>query len=142
MISQIWDKLSLLEKEHASGRLEGLDILILSCIKTKAETEKQLAKKVGLDALALSPIVTDLMLKGYIETIRRRRLYLFSREYLLITPEGLAALQRARSPFQNMIELIRKMALEAIENVAATSPALKILFMFAKETYKIAKVLA
>jgi DNA-binding MarR family transcriptional regulator len=122
----------LLEKEHRVGRLGTLDIQILSCMKAKAQTEKQLAKKVGVDTLTLSPLVTELILMGYVETFRRRRLYLFSREYLSISPEGLAALQKARSPLQNIIELIRERALETIENIAAASPVLKILVIFAR----------
>jgi DNA-binding MarR family transcriptional regulator len=122
----------LLEKEHAEGRLGMLDAQILSCIKAEAPTEKQLAKKVGLDTLVLSPLVTELMLMGYVETLRRRRLYFFSREYLIITPEGLAALLKARSPIQNIIELIRDRAFETIENFTAASPILKILMVFAK----------
>ena len=87
-----------------------LNVQILSCIKAEGQTEKQLSKKVGLDALALSPLVTELMLMGYVETLRRRKLYFFSREYLIITPEGLEALQEAKSPLQNIIELIRDRA--------------------------------
>jgi DNA-binding MarR family transcriptional regulator len=118
-----------------------MDVQILSCIKAKPQTERQLAKKVGLAGVTLSPLVTELMLMGYVETFRRRRLYFFSREYLSITPEGLAALQKAKSPLQNVIELIRQRALETIENFAASSPALKILFILAKATYKTTKAL-
>ena len=122
----------MLLKEQAFGRLGTLDVQILSCIKAKALTEKQLSKRIFLDALALSPVVTELMLKGYVETFRRRKLYFFSREYLSITPEGLAALQKAKSPLQYIIELIQERALETIENITAASPILKILMIFAR----------
>src|SRR3954454_22734925 len=69
------------------------EIQILSCIKGQSRTEKQLAKMIKLDTLIVSPLVTELMLKGYIETIRRRRLIFFSREYCIITAEGLDALE-------------------------------------------------
>lgn len=114
-----------------------MTVQVLGCIKAKAQTEKQLAKKIGIDNLALSPLVTELMLVGYVETSRRRSLFFFSREYFSITPEGLAALQKAKSPFQNIIELIQERALETIEDVAASSPVLKTLMVFAKLCFKI-----
>jgi DNA-binding MarR family transcriptional regulator len=113
--------------EHIEPRLDTVTVQILGCIKAKAQTEEQLAKKIGIDNLVLSPFVTELMLMGYVETSRRRRLFFFSREYFSITPEGLAALQKAKSPFQNIIELVRERALETIDNIAASSPVLKIL---------------
>jgi DNA-binding MarR family transcriptional regulator len=122
----------LLEKEQTGRKLDTLNVQILSCLKAKAQTERQLSKKVNLDTLALSPLVTDLMLMGYVETFRRRRLYFFSREYLSITAEGLAALQKAKSPLQNIIDLIRDRALETVEDIAAASPIVKILVIFAR----------
>lgn len=140
MIRQIGVKWLLFENQRAE-KLGALDIQVLSCIKANAQTEKQLAKKTGIDILTLSPLVTELMLMGYVETFRRRKLVFFSREYVSITPEGLAALEKAKSPLQNIIELIRERALEALENVAASSPALKILFVLGKATYRTAKAL-
>lgn len=140
MIRQIGVKWLLFENQRAE-KLGALDIQVLSCIKANAQTEKQLAKKTGIDILTLSPLVTELMLMGYVETFRRRRLLFFSREYVSITPEGLAALEKAKSPLQNIIELIRERALEALENVTASSPALKILFVLGKATYRTAKAL-
>jgi DNA-binding MarR family transcriptional regulator len=122
----------LLEKEQTGRKLDTLNVQILSCLKAKAQTERQLSKKVNLDTLALSPLVTDLMLMGYVETFRRRRLYFFSREYLSITAEGLAALQKAKSPLQNIIDLIRDRALETVEDIAAASPIVKFLVIFAR----------
>jgi hypothetical protein len=81
------------------------------------------------------------MLKGYVETIRRRRLFFFSREYCLITLEGLAALERARNPFENLVELIKERSLETIDNIAADSPLLKLAVISAKAAYKTLKVL-
>lgn len=140
MIRQIGVKWLLFENQRAE-KLGALDIQVLSCIKANAQTEKQLAKKTGIDILTLSPLVTELMLMGYVETFRRRKLVFFSREYVSITPEGLAALEKAKSPLQNIIELIRERALEALENVTASSPALKILFVLGKATYRTAKAL-
>jgi DNA-binding MarR family transcriptional regulator len=129
---------------HNEERIEELskrEVQILNCIKGQSRTEKQIAKMIRLDILIISPLITELMLKGYIETIRKRRLFFFSREYFVITVEGLDALEQARSPFENIVELIRKRAIETIDNIAADSPILKLAVISVKATYKTLKVL-
>ena len=117
------------------------EIQILNCIKGKSRTEKQIARMIELDTLIVSPLITELMLKGYVETIRRRRLFFFSREYCIITTEGLDALEQTRNLFENIVELIRERAVETIDNIAADSPLLKLAVMSAKTAYKTVKVL-
>ena len=131
------------QQQHDRDRigLSKREIQILNCIKGKSRTEKQIARMVGLDTLIVSPLITELMLKGYVETIRRRRLFFFSREYCIITADGLGALEQARSLFENIVELIRERAAETIDNIAADSPLLKLTVMSAKTAYKTVKVL-
>jgi DNA-binding MarR family transcriptional regulator len=133
------------EQEHDEEPVEELskrEIQILNCIKGQSRTEKQIAKMTRLDIIfTVSPLITELMLKGYVETIRRRRLFFFSREYCIITVEGLDALEQARSLFENLVELIRERAVETIDNIAADSPLLKLTVMSAKAAYKTVKVL-
>ncbi len=117
------------------------EMQILNCIKGQSRTEKQIAKMIRLDIFIISQMITELMLKGYVETIRKRRLFFFSREYCIITVEGLNALEQARSPFENLVELIRVRALETIDNIAADSPILKLALMSAKAAYKTLKAL-
>src|SRR5215212_8147598 len=106
------------QQEEERVELSKREIQILNCIKGQSRTEKKIAKMVRLDILIVSPLITDLMLKGYVEIIRRRRLFFFSREYCTITVEGLTALERARNLFENIVELIRERALETIDNIA------------------------
>jgi hypothetical protein len=129
------------QQEEERVELSKREIQILNCIKGQSRTEKKIAKMVRLDILIVSPLITDLMLKGCVETIRRRRLFFFSREYCTITLEGLAALEQARSLFENIVELIRERTLETIDNIAADSPLLKLTVMSAKAAYKTVKVL-
>jgi DNA-binding MarR family transcriptional regulator len=132
------------QQQHDEGRVEELskrEIQILNCIKGKPRTEKQIAKMIRLDIFIVSPLITELMLKGYVEIIRRRRLFFFSREYCMITVEGLAALEQTRNLFENIVELIKERALQTIDNIAADSPLLKVAVMSAKAAYKTVKVL-
>jgi DNA-binding MarR family transcriptional regulator len=129
------------QQEEERVELSKREMQILNCIKGQSRTEKKIAKMIRLDILIVSPLITELMLKGYVETIRRRRLFFFSREYCTITLEGLAALEQARSLFENIVELIRERTLETIDNIAADSPLLKLTVMSAKAAYKTVKVL-
>jgi DNA-binding MarR family transcriptional regulator len=129
------------QDEERVEELSKREIQILNCIKGQSRTEKKIAKMVRLDILIVSPLITELMMKGYVEIIRRRRLFFFSREYCTITVEGLAALEQARNLFENIVELIRERALETIDNIAADSPLLKLTVMSAKAAYKTVKVL-
>ena len=130
------------ERNEERVELSKREAQILNCIKSQSRTEKKIAKMTKLDIFVISPLITELMLKGYIETIRRRRLYFFSREYCTITIEGLDALEQAKNPFENLVELIRERALETIDNIAAESPLLKLAVISAKAAYKTVKVLA
>jgi DNA-binding MarR family transcriptional regulator len=131
------------QQQHDKERiiLNKREIQVLNCIKGKSRTEKQIAKMIGLDTLIVSPLMTELMLKGCVETIRRRWLFFFSREYCIITTEGLDALEQARNLFENIVELIRERAVETIDNIAADSPLLKLAVMSAKAAYNTVKVL-
>jgi predicted transcriptional regulator len=71
------------------------EIEILKCIKIKSKTEKKIAKEVELDFSVVSPLITNLMLQGYVERTRRRRMHFSSREYFSTTIEGVTALEEA-----------------------------------------------
>jgi DNA-binding MarR family transcriptional regulator len=126
-------------KEHIE--LSRYEIQILNCIKSRSRTEKQIAKMIRFDIFVVSPVITELMLKGYVEIIRKRRLFFFSREYFTITVEGLAALEKVKNPFENLVDLIRERALETIDNISADSPLLKIAVLYAKAAYRAVKML-
>jgi len=129
------------EEEEKHLKLNKREIQILNCIKSQSRTEKKISKMIRLDILVISPLITELMLKGYVEIMRRRRLFFFSREYCTITLEGLTALEKAKSPFENLVELIRKRAVETIDNIAADSPLLNFAVVSARAACKTLKML-
>ncbi|HJS83484.1 MAG TPA: hypothetical protein VJ742_11695, partial [Nitrososphaera sp.] len=98
--------------------LNPVEMRILKFIKPKSQTEKKISEIVEVDPLVLSPVITELILKGYLEIVRRRRLYFFSREFCTITPEGVSALEKARSPLEGLVEMVRSRALDAINSIA------------------------
>jgi DNA-binding MarR family transcriptional regulator len=133
----------MFERRSASPlTLKLLEGEVLRFIRSKSRTEKKISRELRIDPLILSPVVTDLILKGYLEIYRRRWMYFFTREMCTITSEGVLALQRARSPFRAILEMVQKSALETIDTLAAESPALRIVAMSVKTIYKVVKVVA
>jgi DNA-binding MarR family transcriptional regulator len=118
-----------------------LEMRILKFIKPKSQTEKKIAKSLEVDSIVLSPMVTDLILKGYLEIFRRRKMYFFTQEMCTITPEGISALDMAMTPLQSLLEMIRSKAMEALNGIVSESPALKVVAMSARTIYKVAKVI-
>ena len=91
--------------------LSKLELRILECIKKEPKLEKKISKQVGLDTLIISPIITDLMFKSYIERIYRKRRLFSPKEYFYITMEGLMALEEAKSkdgPLNQLISIIKE----------------------------------
>jgi DNA-binding MarR family transcriptional regulator len=91
--------------------LSKLELRILECIKKEPKLEKKISKQVGLDTLIISPIITDLMFKSYIERIHRKRRLFSSKEYFYITMEGLMALEEAKNkerPLNQLISIIKE----------------------------------
>ena len=133
----------MLDGQKASHlELEPMEKQVLKFIKSKSQTEKRISKELRVDPLVLSPVVTDLMLKGYLEIYRRRRMYFFTREFCTITAEGVSALEKARSPFQTIVQLIQEKAAETLDRLAAESAALKIMIGSARTIYRFTKAVA
>ena len=116
---------------------------ILKCIKSKAMTEKRIAKEVALDIAIISPIVTDLMLSGYVERVRKRRMYFSSREYFSATLDGLSALeasQRNRNGFWNqLMSMVKDEGEKMLLEFSSKSLGLRLTFKVLRGTYALAK---
>jgi DNA-binding MarR family transcriptional regulator len=121
------------------------EIQILKCIKTNSKTEKKIAKEVAVDISVISPLITNLMLQGFVERTRKRRMHFSSREYFSTTIEGVAALETTRGTsnvFWNQIASILKDHGEKILiEWSNKSLPLKITLGAIKATYRLAKSL-
>jgi DNA-binding MarR family transcriptional regulator len=116
---------------------------ILKCIKRKAMTEKRIAKEVTLDIAIVSPIITDLMLRGYVERVRKRRMYFSTREYFSATLDGLSALeasQRNRNGFWNqLMSMVKDEGEKMLLEFSSKSLGLRLTFKVLRGTYALAK---
>ena len=131
---------STTENEFGLSRWEAQ---IIKCIKSKAVTEKRIAKEVTLDIAIVSPIITDLMLRGYVERVRKRRMYFSSREYFSATLEGLSALeasQRNCNGFWNqLMSMVKDESEKMLLEFCSKSLGLRLTFKVLKGTYALAK---
>ena len=116
---------------------------ILKCIKRKAMTEKRIAKEVTLDIAIVSPIITDLMLRGYVERVRKRRMYFSTREYFSATLDGLSALeasQRNRNGFWNqLMSMVKDEGEKMLLEFSSKSLGLRLTLKVLRGTYTLAK---
>jgi DNA-binding MarR family transcriptional regulator len=116
---------------------------ILKCIKSKALTEKRIAKEVRLDIVIVSHIITDLMLRGYVERVRKRRMYFSSREYFSATLDGLSALEESRRNYNGFWNQLMSMVKDESEKMllefSSRSLGLRLTFKVLRGTYALAK---
>ena len=119
---------------------------ILKCIKSKALTEKRIAKEVTLDIVIVSHIITDLMLRGYVERVRKRRMYFSSREYFSATLDGLLALEASRRNYNGFWNQLMSMVKDESEKMllefSSRSVGLRLTFKVLRGTYALAKSIA
>ena len=116
---------------------------ILKCIKSKALTEKRIAKEVTLDIVIVSHIITDLMLRGYVERVRKRRMNYSSREYYSATLDGLSALEASRRNYNGFWNQLMSMVKDESEKMllefSSRSLGLRLTFKVLRGTYALAK---
>ncbi len=126
-------------QQHELGKWE---IQILQCVRAKSRTEKQIAKMIGLDISIVSPMITDLMMKGHLDVITKRRLYFFFRKFYALTPDGLAALESANEHHYSLDRIIleiKNTISDVIENAKDQSPAFNATWQVANAGYKVTK---
>jgi predicted transcriptional regulator len=119
------------------------DVQILKCIKIKAMTEKKIAKEVSLDITMVSHIITDLMLQGYIQRVRKRKMYFSSREYFSATIEGVMALEASRSNYNGfwsqLVSMLKDESEKMMLDFSGKSLILRLTFKTLRATYALSK---
>jgi DNA-binding MarR family transcriptional regulator len=132
--------------ETTDGNNESLskfEMSILECIKKEPKLEKKISKQIGLDISIISPIITDLMFKSYIERIHRKRMLFSSREYFCITMEGLMALEEAKRtgrPWNQLTsfikETVERKLVELSDDLPLTVSAIKAIYRVVKFAFR------
>ena len=124
-------------RQEGPAALSRWEVQVLETVKAKSLQEKAIARRARLDSQIVAELITELMFKGYIERRSRRWLLFFSREYFMITFEGLAALEDARSGLDRIVEILKKKGEEVANEILDGMPPLAADTI--KATYRAAK---
>jgi DNA-binding MarR family transcriptional regulator len=129
--------------ESSKIGLSKLEMSILEYIKKEPKLEKKISKQIGLDISIISPIITNLMFKSYIERVYRKRMLFQSREYFCITMEGLKALEEAKTlgqPWNQLLSFMKETAerklVELSQDLPLTAGAIKATYRVLKFVFK------
>ena len=106
-------------------------------------TEKKIAKEVSLDITIVSHLITDLMLQGYIERLRKRKMYFSSREYFSATIDGLIALEASLHNYtgfwNQLVSMLKDESEKMMLEVSSKSLILRLTFRALRVTYGLTK---
>ena len=72
------------------------EIRIINCITARPRTQKSISHKIGLNSSIVHELICDLLLRGYIQQTRKRRLYFWHSDLFSATVEGLAMAERTK----------------------------------------------
>jgi DNA-binding MarR family transcriptional regulator len=134
--------LSNIEIDDQSSLLLRLEYQVLKSIKVKSKTEKKIARQLGVNVSIISQVITGLMLKGFVERTRERRMLFYS-EYFSTTMDGLLALEANSAtimhPWSRVLFLCRDIANRMLIPLASQSLAVRLGIGAVKTTYRLAK---
>jgi predicted transcriptional regulator len=134
--------LSNIEIDDQSSLLLRLEYQVLKSIKVKSKTEKKIARQLGVHVSIISQVITALMLKGFVERTRERRMLFYS-EYFSTTMDGLLALEAnsvtIMHPWSRVLLLCRDVANRMLIPLASQSLAVRLVISAVKTTYRLAK---
>ena len=115
----------------------------MKCIKSKAKTEKKIAKEVTLNMSVVSPIITDLMLRGFVQRTRKAKMYVSSREYFSATIDGITALEATRRGnsifWSQLTSLVNDNIERMIFDLSEKSLAFRVILGSIRTSYKLGK---
>ena len=135
--------MSNIECDDQSLLLQRLEYQILKSIKVKPKTEKKIAGQLDVNVSIISQIITGLMLKGYVERTRQRRMLFYSAEYFSTTIEGLIAFEANTSatmlPWSRVLSMWQDIAYSMLIPLASQSLSLRLGIMAVRTTYRLAK---
>jgi len=119
-----------------------LEYQVLKSIKVKSKTEKKIANQLGVNVSIISQVITGLMLKGFVERTRERRMLFYS-EYFSTTIDGLLALEANSAtimyPWSRVLLLCRDIANRMLIPLGSQSLAVRFGISAIKTTYRLAK---
>ena len=107
-------------------------------------TETKITKELSLNSSVVSQAITNLMLLGFVERFRKRRMHFSSREYFIASLEGVEALEaikrRNNSDFwAYVLSTFKDRAERMLFELSERSLAFRLTLGTARSTYRVAK---
>jgi DNA-binding MarR family transcriptional regulator len=126
--------------------LTRLEIKILRCTRSNAKTETRISKEIKVNLPTVSQLITDLMLKGFLQRTRNRRTIFFpKKDSFSTTIEGLMALERNqkngsnRTLLSQVLYMVKDSSHRIVEEATPSSLALKLFFGTLRLVYQVTK---
>lgn len=126
--------------------LTRLEIKILRCTRSNAKTESSISKEIKVNLPTVSQLITDLMLKGFLQRTRNRRMIFFpKKDSFSTTIEGLMALERNQKNGSNrgllsqVLFMVKDSSHRIVQEAIPNSLTLKLFFGTLRLVYQVTK---
>ncbi|HEU4445224.1 MAG TPA: hypothetical protein VFR94_11170 [Nitrososphaeraceae archaeon] len=123
-----------------------LEIKILRCTRSNAKTETRISKEIKVNLPTVSQLITELMLKGFLQRTRNRRMIFFpKKDSFSTTIEGLMALERNqrngsnRTFLSQVLYMVKDSSHRIVEEATPDSLTLKLFFGTLRLVYQVTK---
>ena len=122
------------------------EIKILRCTRSNPKTETRISKEIKVNLPSVSQLITDLMMKGFLQRTRNQRMIFFpKKDFFSTTIEGLLALERNqrndsnRTFLSQMLYMVKDGGHIIAEEATPNSLTLKLFFGTLRLVYQVTK---
>jgi predicted transcriptional regulator len=122
------------------------EIKILRCTRSNPKTETRISKEIKVNLPTVSQLITDLMLKGFLQRTRNQRMIFFpKKDSFSTTIEGLLALERNqrngsnRTFLSQVLYMVKDSGHRIVEEATPNSLTLKLFFGTLRLVYQVTK---
>ena len=122
------------------------EIKILQCTRSSQKTETRISKEIKVNLPTVSQLITDLMLKGFLQRTRNQRMIFFpKKDSFSATIEGLLALERNqrngsnRTFLSQVLYMVKDSGHRIAEEATPNSLTLKLFFGTLRLVYQVTK---
>ena len=122
------------------------EIKILRCTRSNPKTETRISNDIKVNLPTVSQLITDLMMKGFLQRTRNQRMIFFpKKDFFSTTIEGLLALERNqmngsnRTFLSQVLYLVKDSGHRIVEEATPNSLTLKLFFGTLRLVYQVTK---
>lgn len=132
--------------DSGEAYLTCFEIKILRCTRSNPKTETRISKEIKVNLPTVSQLITDLMLKGFLQRTRNQRMIIFpKKDSFSTTIEGLLALEcnqrngSNRTFLSQVLYMVKDSGHRIAEEATPNSLTLKLFFGTLRLLYQVTK---